>query len=133
MPARQLPGGACPASGRKRAMRRTLLITALLTALVPVATTTADAQTQIAPLAPFSGYSTGTALHVGALESGTTRLVDTEVAFSGANVNSAGIAGALMNEVKQAYQLVAEAGDKAGGRGSGLEVGVGTVVPNGTN
>lgn len=115
-------------------MRRILFVVALLAALVPTAGQSASAQ--VAPLAPFSGYSTGTALHAGALEtSGTTRLVDTEVAFSGANVNSSGLGAALMNEMKQAYQLVTTAADNnmSGGRGSGLEVGVATVVPNGTN
>ena len=113
-------------------MRRILFVVALLAALVPTAGQSASAQ--ITPLAPFSGYSTGTALHAGALEtSGTTRLVDTEVAFSGANVNSNGLGPALMNEMKQAYQLVTTGADMSAGRGSGLEVGLATVVPNGTN
>lgn len=112
-------------------MRRTLFVIALLTALVPMAGTTSSAQ--VSPLADFSGYSTGTAVHAGALENGTTRLVDTEVAFSGANVNSRGLGAALMNEMDQAYQLVTTAADMSAGRGSGLEVGVGTEVPNGTD
>jgi hypothetical protein len=111
-------------------MRRTLLITALLTALVPVTGTTADAQTQIAPLAPFSGYSTGTAVHVGAIQSGATRVVDTEIAFAGANVNSAGLGAALSNEMTQAYQVAAKAGDKSAARGSGLEIGLTTEQAN---
>src|SRR2546421_743872 len=65
-------------------MRRTLFVVALLAALVPTAGQSASAQ--VVALAPFSGYSTGTAVHAGALESGTTRLVDSEIAFSGANV-----------------------------------------------
>ncbi len=59
--------------------------------------------------------------------------MDTEVAFSGANVNSNGLGPALMNEMKQAYQLVTTGADMSAGRGSGLEVGLATVVPNGTN
>src|SRR5207244_10944385 len=101
------------------AMKRLLFVVALLAGLVPAAGQSASAQ--VVALAPFSGYSTGTAVHAGALESGTTRLVDSEIAFSGANVNSAGLGVALSNEMKQAYQSVAEAGDKAAGRGSGLE------------
>ena len=112
-------------------MRRLLFVVALLAALVPTAAQSASAQ--VTPLAPFSGYSTGTAVHAGALESGTTRLVDSELAFSGANVNSGGLGPALANEMAQAYQTVAKAGDKAAGRGSGLEIGVATAVPDVTN
>jgi len=112
-------------------MRRLLFVLALLAALVPAAGQTASAQ--VAPLAPFSGYSTGTAVHAGALESGTTRLVDSEIAFSGANVNSAGLGAALSNEMAQAYQAVAPTGGKSAGRGSGLEIGVATTVPDVTN
>ena len=112
-------------------MRRTLFVVTLLAALVPTAAPTASAQ--VTPLGQFSGYSTGTAVHAGALESGATRLVDSELAFSGANVNSGGLGAALNNEMAQAYQTVAEAGDKAAGRGSGLEIGVATTVPNVTN
>lgn len=109
-------------------MRRILFVVALLAALIPTAGQSASAQ--VAPLSQFSGYSTGTAVHAGALESGTTRLVDSEIAFSGANVNSGGLGAALSNEMKQAYQSVAKAGDKAAGRGSGLEIGLATTVPN---
>lgn len=109
-------------------MRRILFVVGLLAALVPTAAQTASAQ--VTPLSQFSGYSTGTAVHAGALESGTTRLVDSEIAFSGANVNSGGLGAALSNEMKQAYQSVAKAGDKAAGRGSGLEIGLATTVPN---
>ncbi|MDQ1496897.1 MAG: hypothetical protein QOD57_5569 [Actinomycetota bacterium] len=112
-------------------MRRILFVVALLAALVPTAGQSASAQ--VAALAPFSGYSTGTAVHAGALESGTTRLVDSELAFSGANVNSGGLGAALPNEMAQAYQSVAKAGDKSAGRGSGLEIGVATTVPNVAN
>ncbi|MCA1836625.1 MAG: hypothetical protein LC721_09975, partial [Actinobacteria bacterium] len=113
-------------------MRRIFFVVALLAALAPMSGQSASAQ--VAPLSQFSGYSTGTAIHAGALEtSGTTRLVDTEVAFSGANVNSSGLGAPLMNEMKQAYQLVTTAADMSAGRGSGLEVGLATVVPNGTN
>jgi hypothetical protein len=112
-------------------MRRLLFVVALLAALVPTAGQSASAQ--VVALAPFSGYSTGTAVHAGALESGTTRLVDSEIAFSGANVNSGGLGAALTNEMAQGYQSVAKAGDKSAGRGSGLEIGVATTVPDVTN
>jgi len=108
-------------------MRRILFVLVLLTALVPTAGQPASAQVA---LAPFSGYSTGTAVHAGALQSGNTRILDSEIAFSGANVNSAGLGAALSNEMTQAYQTVAKAGDKAAGRGSGLEIGLTTEQAN---
>jgi hypothetical protein len=112
-------------------MRRILFVLALLTALVPISGNPVSAQ--VAPLAPFSGYSTGTAVHVGALEALPTRILDTEIAFSGANVNSEGLSAALSNELAQAYQGAAPAGTKSAARGSGVEIGVGTTVPNITN
>ena len=112
-------------------MRRLLFVVALLAALVPTAGQAASAQ--VVAVAPFSGYSTGTAVHAGALQNGTTRLVDSEIAFSGANVNSAGLGGALSNEMSQAYQDVGTTGNKSAARGSGLEIGVATTVPNVAN
>ena len=109
-------------------MRRILFVVALLAALVPTSGQSASAQ--VAPLSQFSGYSTGTAVHAGALESGTTRLVDSEIAFSGANVNSGGLGVALSNEMTQAYQMAAKAGDKSAARGSGLEIGLSTEQAN---
>ena len=108
-------------------MRRILFVLALLTALVPMAGQSASAQVA---LAAFSGYSTGTAVHAGALQSGTNRIVDSEIAFSGANVNSAGLGAPLSNEMTQAYQTVAKAGDKSAARGSGLEIGLTTEQAN---
>ena len=113
-------------------MRRILFVVALLAALVPTGGQSATAQV-LTPLAPFSGYSTGTAVHAGALQVGTNRIVDSEIAFSGANVNSAGIGAALSNEMTQAYQVAADAGDKSAGRGSGLEIGLTTEQANVTN
>jgi hypothetical protein len=109
-------------------MRRILFVVALLAALAPTAGQPALAQ--IAPVSQFSGYSTGTAVHAGALQSGTTRLLDSEIAFSGANVNSGGLGPALVNEMTQAYQAAAKAGDKSAARGSGLEIGLTTEQAN---
>jgi hypothetical protein len=108
-------------------MRRILFVVALLAALAPTA---GPASAQIAPISQFSGYSTGTAVHVDALQNGANRLLDTEVAFSGANVNSGGLKAALVNEMDQAYQQATAEPDMAAGRGSGLEAGVATVTPN---
>src|SRR5688572_835818 len=120
-----------PRQWKERAMRRTLFVIALLTALVPMAGTSSSAQ--VVPLAQFSGYSTGTAVHAGVLDNGPTRLEDTEVAFSGANVNSGGLGTPLTNEMKQAFQMVAKAADKSAGKGSGLEIGVAVPQPNVTD
>ena len=109
-------------------MRRILFVVALLAALVPIAGQSASAQ--VTPLSQFSGYSTGTAVHIDGLQNGTTRIVDTEVAFSGANVNSGGLGPALINEMDQAYQQATKEADMAAARGSGAEVGVNTVTPN---
>jgi hypothetical protein len=67
------------------------------------------------------------------VDTGTTRVANSDIAFSGANVNTAGLGAALTNEMAQAYQLVAAAGAKSGGRGSGLEIGLVTPMPNVTN
>ena len=81
--------------------------------------------------AAYSGYSTGTAVHADALQLavGGPRIVDGEVAFSGASANSQGIDAAVVNEMSQAVQP-AQSGKKSYGRGSGLELGVGTSTPN---
>jgi hypothetical protein len=112
-------------------MRRTLFVIALLTALVPPVGSRASVP--FALLGEVSGYSTGTAIHSGVLETGSSRLTDVEVAFSGANVNSTGLGAALTNEMKQAFQPATQGADKSGGRGSGLEIGLATTVPNVTN
>jgi len=112
-------------------MRRLLFVLTLLAALVPTAAQSASAQ--VAPLAPFSGYSTGTAVHAGAITNAPTQLADSEIAFSGANVNSAGLGAPLTNEMMQGFQDVAPAGAKSAARGSGLEIGVATAVPDVTN
>jgi hypothetical protein len=109
-------------------MRRLLFVVALLAAVLPTGGQSALAQ--VAPLSPFSGYSTGTAVHIDALQIGDQRVADIEVAFSGANVNSQNIGPALANEMDQAYQQATTEADKAAGRGSGAEVGLVTVTPN---
>lgn len=98
----------------------------------------------------FSGYSTGTAQHVGAIQAGITgpQLANAEVAFSGASVASQGTggvtqgpgakAGTIVNEMSQVVQPTLPgtgklAGDRSYGRGSGLEVGLGNNLPNPAN
>ncbi|MGH9177624.1 MAG: hypothetical protein ACRD0N_03595 [Acidimicrobiales bacterium] len=101
--------------------------------------------------ADYKGYSTGTVIHADALTLGATRVLDTEVAFSGATVAARGTGGVtqgpgaaqgtIVNEMEQVVQpglpnttLNAELrGDRSFGRGSGLEVGVGTTISTDVN
>ncbi|GAC1443075.1 MAG: hypothetical protein NVS3B26_11690 [Mycobacteriales bacterium] len=97
----------------------------------------------------FSGYSTGTDLHTDLVQSGTSQVANTEVAFSGASVASQGTpsvtqgaapgskAGQVVNEMGQIVQPslpdakdMKLAGDRSYGRGSGVEVGLGTTIPS---
>jgi hypothetical protein len=91
----------------------------------PVDVTTAD----------FSGYSTGAAVHADALQGATggPRLVDAEVAFSGAAVASKGFATPIHNELAEAVLPTSQLGRKAYGRGTGIEAGTGTNLPNDPN
>ncbi len=78
----------------------------------------------------FSGYATGSALHVNAVQIGAPGplVADTSVAFSGASVNSVGQATPVVNELGLSVQG-ANADREALGRGSGLEVGIGKSLP----
>ena len=101
--------------------------------------------------ADYKGYSTGTVVHADAITLGNTRVVDAEVAYSGATVASLGtggvtsgpgaLAGTIVNEMEQVVQptlpntgLNAELrGNRSFGRGSGLELGVGTTISTDVN
>jgi hypothetical protein len=93
-----------------------------------------------APLPAFSGYSTGTNVHASALRvaGAGPELADADVATSSAAVNSAGfLPGGVHNEENMAVVPTAgtaggvdSAGKESYARGSGLEVGVGTNLPN---
>lgn len=107
------------------------LTTAAAAAQVAVASAPAHAQLSQA----FSGYATGTVVHADALQVAIAgpRLVDGEVAFSGASANSQGLATAVTNEMSQAISPALGAAKSTYGRGSGLEVGLGTSTPNSPN
>src|SRR5436305_8119709 len=80
--------------------------------------------------AAFSGYSTGSVIHADALNfPGAPRIVDAEVAFSGEGSNTAGLGGGVTNEFKEVVSP-SLAGKNSYGRGSGLELGLGTAVPD---
>ncbi|HVE46040.1 MAG TPA: hypothetical protein VNA57_04755 [Acidimicrobiales bacterium] len=98
--------------------------------------------------ADYKGYSTGTVVHADAARVGGTTVADVEVAFSGASVASKGTgalpgrgpgaaAGMIVNEMDQVVQPALPAsglpGDRSYGRGSALEVGALTPVPNPLN
>src|SRR5215210_5361897 len=76
----------------------------LFASVTPIGAAPAGAAPADFPAADFSGYSSGAAIHAGLLQAATEgpRLVDTEVAFSGAAVASQGFKGAIHDELKQA-------------------------------
>lgn len=106
----------------------------------------------------FGGYANGAGVHVGALQTAAppdaTRVVDLDLGFSGASVNSTGLTGPVFNEYDFAVQPTAsEALDTSGaanndpadaveddvagladqeayGKGSGVELGLGSTLPD---
>lgn len=77
------------------------------------------------------GFATGMPAHIDALNpSPDLRMVDTEVAWSGASVDADedGLKGAKLNEVSKTFQPD-RAGKLSYARGSGLELGLGTNPP----
>lgn len=126
-------------------MRVRLLLTAA--ALLPAVALVSNSSAQTPPPA-YSGYATGTVVHVDAGQSGTTQLTNAELGFAGATVASTGTggvtqgaalskAGLVVNEMGQVVQpqlpVAADPklhGDRSYGRGSGLEVGIGTTIPS---
>lgn len=122
-----------------------MLLVGVTTAMFAGGAAPVGAQVPVAQ-ANYSGYSTGTVVHADALTVGDTRVVDAELAFSGASVASRGTgaithpagapAGSIVNEMEQVVQpplpnttLDANLqGDRSFGRGSGLEIGAATTV-----
>ncbi|MBV9041687.1 MAG: hypothetical protein JOZ68_11825, partial [Acidimicrobiia bacterium] len=85
----------------------------------------------------FSGYSTGTVVHADLLQFGSLgapvdRLVNTDVAFSGAAANTNGLGNPVNNEFQNAVSPAQSTKDSYG-RGSGLELGLATSLPNNPN
>lgn len=70
--------------------------------------------------AAFSAYSNGAVIHADALRAADTRAVDAEVAFSGATVDSQGLATQRTNEYGALVQP-AQTGKDSYGRGYGLD------------
>lgn len=79
----------------------------------------------------WSGFATGSPVHVHALQASAAgpKLVNVDEAFSGASFHSKGLGTALNNEMNEAIQP-AKPEKNSYGRGTGLEIGAGTSVPN---
>ena len=104
---------------------------------------------QPSALPAFSGYSTGTVVHAGLLQTALAgpRLLNVDEAFSGATVAAQGTgsvpaegpgakAGQIVNEMSREVQgllpdssSAKTAGDNAYARGAGLEIGMGESLP----
>lgn len=121
--------------GAGRLGRRLLpLVGALIVAAATVLPATA--QVPVDRAGELEGFATGTAVHAHGLQvgddTGGTRVVNGDVALSGAAVDSRGLAQALSNEM--GLRVHPALSDKvAYGRGTALEAGVGTEVPDGVN
>ena len=123
-----------------------VLVAAGLTYVGAAAVTGPDRATP----AQFQAYATGTALHVHAVQSLPTRVVDADLAFSGAVANSNGLPpcdttngnGCVKNEMNVIVQptcitvkcgspaaFTPVAGKRSSGRGSGLELSLGNNAP----
>lgn len=78
-----------------------------------------------------SAFATGTVFHADLLSNAETRLVDTEVAFSGAVFDTSGLDDVRRNELGREFAPILPS-KRAFGRGTGLEVGLG-VAPDTDN
>jgi hypothetical protein len=76
------------------------------------------------PAASFSGYATGSEIHLSALPGSTTQVADLDQAFSGATTASAGLTSAINSETGANVQPAEAASVHAYGTGSGLELGL---------
>lgn len=78
--------------------------------------------------ANFHGYASGTEVHLGALTVSGTTLVNLDQAFSGASTSTAGLTSLIRSETTNVVQPAKPASVKAYGRGSGVELGIGTKI-----
>ena len=108
-----------------------LLVSGGLAYVGAAAVTGADRTTP----ASFAAFATGTALHADAVQAGAAgpRIADVDEAFGGATVNTAGLPNTVTNEFGESIQPDNVTGKQAGARGSGLEVGLATNLPNDPN
>jgi LPXTG-motif cell wall-anchored protein len=120
-------------STRLHALRFTALLALVTTGLVPLLPAHAQTPTGV-PFkdAAFSASGTGTLLHADLLQLLNLRVLDAEVGFSGATVNSKGIGDQQVNEMQEVFQPP-QGGKNSYSRGSGLELGVLTSLPTTDN
>jgi hypothetical protein len=104
---------------------------ALVTAFLVSRSPASGAVTGAVPFssADFNGYANGTEAHLGAVKVGTTQLVDLDQAFSGASTATGGLTSGIDNEEGAAVQPPQSSSVNSYGRGTGLEVGLGTTNP----
>lgn len=115
-------------------MRRARTFGALVAIAAAIGATTAPPAGGVAtPPAStsFSGYATGSAVHVNVLQLAATGplIENTAFAFSGASVASQGQTSPITNEMGLGVQP-AKADRESYGRGSGVEVGLAQTLPN---
>ena len=105
---------------RARRLGAALVASGLVATMATFAPPPATAQVDVSE-ALFSGYSTGTVIHADALNpSATTRVLDAEVAFSAAGVNSDGLGPAISNEM-QRLTIPANSGKNSYGQAKAVE------------
>lgn len=113
------------------AVRRRLTAFALTTGLSALLITPM-LSARAADLPAFNGYSSGAAIHSDELQTGTTRVLNTEIAFSGASANSRGLGDVINSEFDTIVQPASP--DRSSfGRGSGFEAGVLQTTPIAAN
>lgn len=104
-------------------MREMILRGVAVTALAALLLVTIGMQASAQTGGTFQAHATSTAVHADAFRTDDGRLLDVEVSFSGASINSAGYASALRNEVGR---IVSPASGRArsAARGAALEAGL---------
>lgn len=113
-----------------RGFRRTIVVLMVL-AMATATGRPAGAVATAPATSAWNGYSTGSALHINALQLAADGpiVADTALAFAGASVNSQGLGSPITNEMNLGVQP-AQGDRQAYGRGSGVEVGLAQNAPN---
>ena len=107
-----------------------LTVAATVAALAGTAGVPAGAQAAVSDQL-FAGYGSGATLSVNALQIGTTQALNVQAAAAGQSMHSQGLPDAgLFNELGYIVQRGGLADRNAFGRGTGLELGLVTPVPN---
>lgn len=78
------------------------------------------------PQAGFSGYASGSELHLSGLDENNTTVANVDQGFSGASTASTGLTKPIVSETTSVVQPAQSSATKAYGTGAGLEIGAGT-------